>query len=219
MLQPCSVIYFPGIGGNFIKLCLSLSKETVPYYYQHLDSYTVDQITGIREITAEQRRSIIRYSTSSDYKKIHAVKSASLELSEPDFYYQNSLINDYFKWSIVGNHPSDYKSRLEWLKKIIYVELDLEKYGHWVSRASAQFGFENFNQTNYLLTADQYAEEQQLKNYNITTTLSMTNVLTGVDGFTNEYLRTCNNLEITPEIDQAILFYQDWRSLRVNPFI
>ena len=217
MLQPCSIIYFPGIGGNFIKLCLSLSTETVPYYYKHLDSYPDEKIIGIRKISSSQRREIIKYSTVEDYKKIH-----SNTLAEPDFYYQNPLINHYFDWSIVSNHPDNYESRLLWLKKIIYVELDLEKYGKWIENAQTYFGqFGPFGGPyhNHQLTKIQSDQEQQVKNYDITTTVSMTTVLTGVDGFVNEYLRACNALEITPEVDQVIPFYQDWRILRVDPFI
>ena len=66
---------------------------------------------------------------------------------------------------------------------------------------------------------EQLDEEQRLKSLDITTTVSMTKMLDSQEGFVEEYLKACYSLEITPEVDQVMPFYQDWRVLRVDPFI
>lgn len=226
MIKPCSVIYFPGTGGNFLSLCLALSQETVPYYYQHLDSYTDEEILKIRSMSVQERQAINQLNNLANFKKFHALDSQPLEVCTADFYYKNPLVNNYFEWAIVPNHLDNYQNRLPWLKKIIYVELDFNKHGHWVKNAGAyfqQFSYRtNFvvNQhNNYQLTTDQQSQVIDLKSNTITTTISMSEILDSTDGFVSQYQLACLELNITPEFDQAIDFYHDWYQFRVEPFI
>jgi hypothetical protein len=225
MIKPCSVIHFPGTGGNFLRLCLSLSQETVPYYYQHLDSCTDDEILKVHSLSVQERYSINQLDSMSTFKKIHG-PAYPPSIYESDFYYKNPIINNHFDWAIVANHLDNYQTRFSWLKKILYVELDFNRHGHWIKNAGTffeQFSYKiNFviNQNdNYQLTADQQNQVIELKNYAITTTISMSEILDSTDGFVKQYLLACSALNITPELDHAILFYQRWYQFRVEPFI
>jgi len=219
-MKICCVVYFPGMGGNFFKLCLALSKETVPYYSKPLETCSQEEINVIHALSAEQRKDIIQYKTDKDYIKVH---NDDL-LSEPVFYYENPRINDHYKWVITHNHTNHYQVRSQWFHKILYIELDLEKYGHWVENSYNHFiqfaRFGNFNRNNnYKLTPEQQAEANECLANPMTSVVSMTNILSGVDGFVEEYLKSCETLEITSELEQAILYYKEWRALRVDPFI
>jgi hypothetical protein len=226
MLKPCSVIYFSGTGGNFLRLCLSLSKETVPHYYKHLDTYTDLEIYSIRSMSAKQRQSIIQLDSLETFKNFHRVAGHKNRIDEVDFYYKNPLVNNHFDWTIVSNHPDNYHDRLSWLKKILYIELDFEKYGHWIKNAGAYFkqfdyvtNFTINHSGTYLLTQDQQIQVAELKNQTITTTISMSKILDSTDGFVQQYNMACESLNITPELDAAIDYYQKWRQFRVDPFI
>lgn len=226
MLKPCSIIYFPGTGGNFIKLCMSLSKETVPCYHRHLDTYNDSEIYDIRSMSVKCRQNIIEFDSLENFKKIHPEPNQQNRIDEVDFYYKNPLINDYFDWAIVSNHPDNYHARLPWLCKILYIELDFEKHGHWIKNAGAYFKQFNYisnfvvNKTgNYWLTQDQKNQVAELKNQPITTTISMSDILDSLDGFVQQYLNACKSLNITPELDAAMDFYKKWKKFRVDPFI
>jgi hypothetical protein len=226
VIKPCSVIYFPGSGGNFIKLCLALSKETVPNYYKPLDTYSDSEIYKIRSMSAQQRQVAIEFASLDGFKDLHATVNRKDNVGEVDFYYKNPLINDYFEWAILTNHLDNYHNRLVWLKKIIYLELDFEKHGHWIKNAGTYFkqfgldtGFTVNNTGTYLPTQDQHNQVAELKNQAITTTISMSEILCGTDGFVQQYHVACTALNITPELDTAIGYYQKWRQFRVDPFI
>ena len=177
-------------------------------------------------MSVQERQSINQLNSLADFKKIHPLNGQPPDICAANFYYKNPLINNHFEWAIAPNHPNNYQIRLPWLKKILYVELDFNKHGHWVKNAGAyfqQFSYKNnfvINQTNnYQLTADQQDQVIELKNHTITTTISMSEILDSTDGFVNQYLLACLALNLTPELDHAITFYQGWHQFRVEPFI
>lgn len=216
MIKPCSVIYFPCTGGNFIKFCLSLSKETVPYYHKPISACSNEEINQITSMSANQRKDLVRFKTLEDFKKFHNNRN---DVFAPDFYYKNPLMDSYFDWCIVSNHTEDYQGRLPYLEKIIFLELDCEKYKHWIENSFNYFkDFARFG-LSCQITNEHYAEEIIIKALPITITMSMTQILKGVDYFVEQYLIVCDALKLTPEIDCSIGYYQEWRSLRVDPFI
>jgi hypothetical protein len=216
MIKSCSVIYFPGTGGNFIKFCLSLSKETVPYYHKPISACSNEEIIQIKSMSANQRKDMVRFKSLEDFKRFHNNRD---DFFAPDFYYENSLMDAYFDWSIVSNHTNTYRDRLPYLEKIILLELDYEKYGHWIKNSFDYFKQFDIFGTSCQITDEQYTEEITIKALPITVSLSMTQILQGVDSFVEQYLIVCDALKLTPEIDCSILYYQEWRSLRVDPFI
>jgi len=216
MIKPCSVIYFPGAGGNFIKFCLSLSKETVPYYHKPISVCSDEEIIQIKSMSAKQRKDLVRFKSLEDFKRFHNNRD---DFFAPDFYYKNPLMDSCFDWSIVTNHTNTYQDRLSYLEKIVFLELDCGKYGHWIENSFNYFKQFGIFLPSYQITDEQYTEEITIKALPITVTMSMTQILKGVDYFMEQYLMVCDALKLTPEIDCSILYYQEWRSLRVDPFI
>ena len=213
MITPCSIIYWPGYGGHFLSFCLSLSPETVPYLNEDFKNYNKSQLDIIKNYTAQQRKEIINYQSVTDYLRFHK----KINFYEPDIYYENTLINHGYKWTILSNHPNHFEQRRSWVKKIFYVELDVEKYRDWLawSKEKFKFPFEIYDE---LSDEDQKLEKDFLNNP-LTTIVSMTAILDSTDGFVNEYLKMCGILLLTPETDTAIEYYKEWYALRVAGFI
>ena len=219
----CSVVYFPGFGGNFLKLCLSLSPEITPYYTQDLSKLNDFQCLQLHKMTAEQRRTIIDFNSYDQYKKIHNTHPGIIE---PSIYYDNPLINNYYKWSIVANHPDNLNDRLPWIKKILYIKLDLEKYASWIIQ-SQKFFKDNFlffpNQPSSI-TFNQLSNTQMQDEINIISlpmshVISMTDILDSQQKFELQYQQACDILQISPVMDQALILYKNWRKIRVDSFL
>lgn len=217
MIKPCSVIYLPGAGGTFFRLCLSLSKETVPFYKSSLNDLTNEEIYLIRKMSAEQRKEFLRIKDFETFKNVHG--SSIDSIISPDFYYSNPLINDYFEWVIAKNHTNNYQKRLPYLKKILYLEIDPDRYQTWTKNAYQYFnplGHGNkFRCALYL----EMQNIQEIKKNPITTTLCMNSILDSQLGFETQYLQACSALNITPELECAVDLYKDWRKFRVDPFL
>jgi hypothetical protein len=217
-IRTCSVVYFPGHGGNFFKLCLSLSPETVPYYTQDITTLTDFQCLELRKLTSCQRQEIIKYNSIDDYIKHH-----SKYYVEPSFYYQNKLINNYYNWAIVSNHPNDIDQRIKFLDKILYIELDLKKYSTWISSSRKYFRSNSIFfplgtlQPNELNLA-QIKDKQTVLSQSATEIISMTDMLDSQQGFLDQYQKACKILNITP-VDNAVQYYLSWRHVRVDPFL
>lgn len=218
MIKPCSVIYNPGAGGNFICRCLSLSKETVPYFSADLKTLTDQQLALVKAMTADQRKKILHIDSLQTFTTVHG-RSGEKKIFQPDFYYENQLVNENYEWAVVTNHCDNYHDRLPWLKKIIYLDIELERYKTWTNKAGQyfkQFGFtSNFACDFKNLDANM----QQIKNNAITVVLDMNAVLANENGFTTQYLLACSELSITPETEHALDLYRGWKKFRVDPFL
>ena len=220
MIKSCLVLYNPGVGGNFIKFCLSLSKETVPYYHTDLATLSDDEISKVQLLTARDRAEICKFSTIEDFVKIH-----SPVIVDPTIHYKNLLINDHYTWAISHSHPTTYKSLsiFPWTTQIFYLDIDIEKYSNWLINATTAFKPHHQWHKRKWYDDQKNSETQTLiaevKNMDITTNISMTSILDSVEGFVAEYQKMCNTLSITPEIDVAVPYYQAWKKLRVDPYI
>jgi hypothetical protein len=219
MIKSCSIIYLPGSGGNFIKLCLSLSKETVPYYNINLHELSTKQIHAIRAMQATQRINFLKIDSIENFDRIHLAKNTTQPLFDPDFYYSNSLINDYFEWALVSNHPDNYHDRLSYLQKIICVDINLDTYTNWTRKAKNYF--KKFGYTaNFTCNLEKQMQHVEvIKKLPICMTLDMNAILESEQGFKDQYLLACKDLGITPEFDHAITLYRGWRKFRVDPFL
>jgi len=211
------VVYFPGFGGNFLKLCLSLSPEITPYYTQDLSKLNDFQCLQLHKMTAEQRRTIIDFNSYDQFKKIHNIHPGILE---PSSHYDNPLINNYYKWSIVANHPDNLNDRLSWIKKILYIKLDLEKYASWIIQS------QKFFKDNLLFFSNQPSsikfnmqDEINIISLPMSHVISMTDILDSQQKFELQYQQACDILQISPVMDQALILYKNWRKIRVDPFL
>ena len=238
-VQTCSVVYHAGYGGNFVKMCLSLSPDTTPYYHTNLNQLNDNDILTLYELTPADRRKIVQYASIIDYKNRHR-RDVTFE---PEIFYPNPLINNYYKWSIISNHPDTFGTRLPFLKKILYLDLDLSKYGIWIANSFKYFtreekvyfpdvtknmivghsikdNIDSFETPPaYALTEEQVRDEAYCKSLPNVESVSMTTILDSLDGFVSEYTRLCRLLEITPVTDDAILYYKEWRQFRVDRFL
>ena len=141
-------------------------------------------------------------------------------------HYENTLVNNYYDWAILGNHPNDVHAPLPWLKKIFYLELDLKKYSKWILSSFRYFSSNGMffpTQDSALragrLSQSQLDDELYIRSHRITEILSMTDILNSQQGFERQYQNACNSLNITPVTDLAVEYYKDWRKFRVDPFL
>ena len=157
--------------------------------------------------------------STDDYIRHHY----SNEYCEPRLYYENKLIDGYYQWSIVSNHPHNLEqTRLQVLNKILYLELDLEKYSLWLVKSKEYFPDTpqwqgRFQQsTNNILSSVDLNNKQLILSYPITEVISMTHILDSQQGFLTEYQKACEILNITPVIPEAVEYYNNWCEVRVN---
>ena len=74
MIKTAGVVYFPGTGGNFVRCCLSLSPETVPYYWKNLSTLSDQELVDLRSMTAEQRQEILKFFDLKDFNFFNKVE-------------------------------------------------------------------------------------------------------------------------------------------------
>jgi hypothetical protein len=93
-------------------------------------------------------------------------------------------------------------------KTMLYVDLDLEKYGEWLRRESDRIGCRP--------RGDEYTQGIQLKEKYDMYTIDLTAILNSKDSFVGEYLKLCGKLGIRPVTQEAIALYENWKQHRVN---
>jgi len=226
VIKTAAIVYFPGTGGNFLKCCLSLSPETVPYLWKHHNSYTDEEIIAFRSMSAQQRQQILDFSNIKDFDKFHAVYGQQPTIPNISWHYDNPLIDDYYKWAVVTEHLDSYIQNLPFFSKLFYVKLDFNRFGSWIENNANYFKtfsyVSNFlvnNDGTYQPTLQQQKQVDQITAHSITNVISMDEILEGTQGFIKQYVNACECLNITPVIDCATNFYKDWRRFRVDPFI
>lgn len=223
MIKCCSVIYNPGYGGNFFARVLSLSKETVPYLYKNIREFSDLEIKNLQKMSVLERYDILKYQGLKSYINWHSDR-----LKRPDIFYSNPEVDNFFEWAILTNHFNDIVSpRLEYIKKIIWVDLDLSMYRDWIYKSYHKITtqIEKLDVTDKFSHADwsTLSEKNIIESKKIRQELlhkypmcdiSMTNILSSTNGFIEEYKKACDFLEITTEIEPAVIFYQEWYDWR-----
>lgn len=216
MIKCCSVIYNPGYGGNFFTKVLSLSKETVPYLYQDIERFSDTEIENLQHMSAYERYAIIKYQGLQTHVDWHYGR-----LKDPNIFYEDPRINNFFQWSILGNHFDNLAGpRLDFIKKMIHVDLDLSVYQNWITKSNQEM--QNQIGRKYVgswsLTDEQLQQinqyREQLAQKFPMCDVSMTNILSSTDGFVHEYVKACEFLNITVETDVAVTFYREWHEWR-----
>lgn len=244
MIKTASVVYLPGIGGNFIRYLLSLSPETVPYYTKSLNDCDREELDTVLNMTVQDRAEIVAFKTIQDYEKFHSIPEGLLY--KPENEYKDDRINNAYKWAIQTDHPKIFTTDMlnddtivntrftkHWnenvinynIDKIVYLDLDSDKYLNWLENSYTYFTGKGLRFGYFLKPYQperlvmQKMKVEMIKNLKVTDIVSMTAILDSTDGFVNEYTTICNKMEITPLIDSALQYYQEWRQLRVDPFL
>ena len=199
MIKSVCVIYTPGHCGLFWTFLLSLSPESVPYYTTDLHHATDEQIQVVQNLSPAQRKQIVQYKTNHDFIRLHALD----QLFQPDFFYANKAINDFFSVSVLNNHFNDYDfgTRYQYLHHVICVNLDTDRYQPMLDRAIKQYPWRPDPQP--------IEHIKRVTNDPRTWNLNMTKVLDSQQGFLDQYMECCQQINITPVIDTAIDYYTE----------
>lgn len=216
MIKFCSVIYNAGYGGNFFARVLSLSKETVPYLYQDIAKFSCTEIKNLQQMSVHERYDILKYQGLKTCIDWHTER-----LITPDVFYEQPTVNNFFEWSIIGNHGNTIAdSCLDYIVQTIWIDLDLSLYQDWLNKSYKLLQNELDTlccHPSWILTHEDLQKiehtRKKLEKRPICN-ISMTDVLSSTDGFANQYTKACEFLNITAEIDLAIAFYQGWHDFR-----
>lgn len=201
----------PGHAGNFLTRLFSLSPETLPQ---------VPTSILKTSIGPEPSLPLINRLALYSFKEVPACYSdwQLFHRDWPDyhqqqlFHYFNDWYNPPFSHVVYSIHPHEFKFFEDEILKdnyeFYYVDLD-DKFSSWVTESQQKLGFK------YRPTYEkELADLDHIKTKYNMTKISLSDMLTSDESFVDEYLRITSLMKITPDIDSAVLLYQDWFSVR-----
>lgn len=206
------IVYLPGYAGNFLLRLLSLTNETVPA----LPNILLEECDSIPLLSIEERLSI--YSFSDIRNRYSSWQSFHRDWA--DFFSHkliSSKINNHFSYICFSLHLPEFfkfKPEIEVIKNkmIFFVDLDRQKYQTWLNKSKEDLHFK------YRL--------DEIKNYyiwkNSTKNLfpiDLTKIIENEFGFIDEYLKVCNLIGISPNINAALNLYKEWYDTRVQCYL
>ena len=106
-------------------------------------------------------------------------------------------------------HPSEFENYFVNIDptEFYYVDIDLGKWGPWVSSQQEKLEF-------YVRGNENHLFDTQKKKYNMRS-INLTKILQSEEAFVEEYMSVCNQMNIEPMLEAARSLRQDWYSVRV----
>lgn len=193
------IVYPPGYAGNFLQLLLSLDPSTYPW------------IEG-----SSDRKTQYSFKFLQDNQSIWISHHLQFDWA---LYKFIQPFNRKFNHLVISIHPNNYYESM--LEK--FNELDKEKFSINylsvdISEEAKQEHIEKFRERNggfphlrenELCNYDRYVQEFNPFKINLDMIFSSEN------DFLYEYERTCNHLNLSPQLDIALEFYREWRAARL----
>jgi hypothetical protein len=107
-------------------------------------------------------------------------------------------------------HPSEFENYFVNIDptEFYYVDLDLDKWGPWVSGQQEKLGFRTRGNENQQF--ETYKKQYHMRSINLT------KMLASEPAFVEEYMLVCSQMNIEPMLEQARQLRQDWYSVRVE---
>ena len=201
------ILYLPGHAGNFLTRLFSLSPESIPQLpietLKMLSTYNNPIPDDLDLIKLYQFSEVAK--TFDSWQQFHR---AWPDVKEKDFFNIVN-INSGFKYKCViyGIHPCEFEYNQAGIyneDQIFYVEL--ENHDQWVA--------EQQKKLNFVLRENELSTLNQILLSRVYQTISLTQMLKGDQEFLAEYMRVCTLMNITGIPDQALILYNDWRSVR-----
>jgi hypothetical protein len=205
------VVYYPGFAGNFILRLLTLSQGVMP--------------TMTKKMLIEWSESAIK--PDVDFHSLYSFDTVQKDhngewLSFHDAWagiYEHSLyaslidLGEPYSNIVYQIHPhefSKFENDIEALpqKTMLYVDLDLGKYGEWLRRESTRIGC--------MSRGDEHSQGLHFKEKYGMYVVNLTAILDSTGGFVAEYTKLCDKLGIRPSTQAAIVLYENWKKYRVT---
>lgn len=223
-LRHIIIVYNPGYAGNFLIRLFSLGTEVVPLISSEVLTNLTNDLSKI--ISGENR--LQTYSTN-ERLNLYLFKSVrSTYLNWQKFHREWTDFGHYDRIKLISGYESYshivfamHVPELKWHSSIIntiqdatyfYVDLDLKKYGNWITSAQKDLNFK-------YRTDETFKYDLLLKNADPDYKIDLTAMLNSEDEFLKEYHRVCSIMNIQPVDEAALLLYRDWYATRVAYYL
>lgn len=164
---------------------------SVPDNFDRLKNYRFGQVTQEFESWQQFHRAYADFLENAQYRLLNVF--CGLQYSRIVLPVHPGEFENYF----VNIDPTEF----------YYVDLDLDKWGPWVSGQQGKLGF-----------CTRGNENQQFENYKKQyhmRSINFTKMLASEPAFVEEYMLVCSQMNIEPMLEQAQQLRQDWYSVRV----
>ena len=203
------ILYMPGHAGNFVSRLFSLGPETMPLIRQQLLSESIDRGTEIPD--SFDRFTNYRFSTVLDefdsWQQFHRAYADHKDYVS--YRLLNVFCNQKYSRIVFPLHPYEFGNDFYGIDRteLYYVDLDLAHWGQWVETSRQKLHFED--RPNERKDFEEYKDSHNMKPINLSL------LLQSEQAFLQEYDRVCQEMNITPDTEQALALRTDWYSSRV----
>jgi hypothetical protein len=205
------VVYYPGFAGNFILRLLTLSENVMPTMTKKmLTEWSESTIKPDVDLHSQYSFDTVQKDHNGEWLSFH---DAWAGIYEHSLYASLIDLGEPYSKIVYQIHPHEFlkfENNIEALpqKTMLYVDLDLGKYGEWLRRESARIGCKP--------RGDEYTQGAHLKEKYGMYVVNLTAILDSTDGFVAEYIKLCDRLNIQPVINKATALYENWKKHRVT---
>lgn len=200
------IVYMPGHAGNFLIRLFGLSSTVMPILQIAELETLICNWTSI----SKNFNKLEKYKFSdvgekyTGWQEFH--RSYADYLNAPQYRILNFISGQQFDY-IYAIHPYEFVKVFVPVEdtEIYHVELDAS-YDLWVESEQRRLDFAT-RRGEALMFND-------IKTNHSTKPISLTQLLGSDSEFLHEYNRVCNQMNIVPVPDQALILLNDWKSVR-----
>jgi hypothetical protein len=199
-----SIIFLPGQGGNFVEALLMIDQDVYPKLkYNQSVEHIQDRYTQYTFCNLDQKY--------GSWKNFHR------SYIEFDITFKEFLKQDQYQVGVIACHAKNWYMRTSLLYAIaIKMGVKVNLF-HMTMSDNNQYTVEKLIARNNGFPEITDVTKMYHKKWLDETTsipINFDNFIQGESTFIPEYLRLCNLTSVTPNIDLALLLYQEWRHER-----
>jgi hypothetical protein len=203
------VLYTPGYAGNFLIRLLALDTTVVPIMPKKMMIDWVE--TAIRpEFDLESLYSfdVVGQYHNNDWLGFHLAWS---DIYDKIWYESLTDLEPQYTNIVYQIHPYEFRLHEAAIASLsnsqfFYVDLDLSRYGDWVSSAASKIGFKQ--------RGDELADGKLLRSEYCMQTIDLGKILDTDESFIAEYSRICKVAGLVPHVNKALSLRDNWLEKR-----
>jgi hypothetical protein len=203
------LLYLPGHAGNFLARLFSLGEDTMPLLRKDQLDHHLDQGTPVPDNFDRLENYRFGQVTQEfdSWQQFHRAHADFLENAQ--YRLLNVFCGLHYSRIVLPVHPGEFENYFVNIDptEFYYVDLDLHKWGAWVSGQQEKLGFRTRGNENQQF--ETYKKQYHMRSINLT------KMLASEQAFVEEYMLVCNQMNIEPMLEQARQLRQDWYSVRV----
>lgn len=203
------LLYLPGHAGNFLARLFSLGQNTMPLIRKDQLDHHLDQGTPLPDNfdRLENYRFAQVTEEFNNWQQFH--RSFADFFEHAQYRLLNLFCGSRYSRIVYPLHPIELANSIVPMSAIefYYVDLDLQKWGSWVSSQQKKLAFITRHNENALFEV--YKKKYHMRSINLT------KMLASEPAFVEEYMLVCSQMNIEPMLQQALNLRQDWYSTRV----